>query len=61
MRTLVAGAIAMMIAVAMAASYQGKTAAPKAEDDFQLVKVADGVYAAIAKSIETALSASILS
>jgi cyclase len=25
-------------------------AAPKAEDDFQLVKVADGVYAAIAKS-----------
>ena len=40
----------MMIAVAMAASYQGKTAAPKAEDDFQLVKVADGVYAAIAKS-----------
>ena len=51
----------MMIAVAMAASYQGKTAALKAEDDFQLVKVADGVYAAIAKSIETALSASILS
>src|SRR5439155_18882155 len=27
-----------------------KAAAPKAEDDFQLVKVADGVYAAIAKS-----------
>src|SRR5881398_2247609 len=26
-----------------------KAAAPKAEDDFQLVKVADGVYAAIAK------------
>src|SRR5216110_4016273 len=25
-------------------------AAPKAEDDFQIVKVADGVYAAIAKS-----------
>src|SRR5438034_10153272 len=25
-------------------------AAPKAEDDFQLVKVADGVYAAIARS-----------
>src|SRR5258708_3941250 len=25
------------------------TSAPKAEDDFQLVKVADGVYAAIAK------------
>src|SRR5216684_2447658 len=50
MRRLVAGAIAMMIAVAMAASYHGKTgAAPKAEDDFQLVKVADGVYAAIAK------------
>src|SRR5713226_7852166 len=51
MRTLVAGAIAMVIAVAMAAPYQGKTgAAPKAEDDFQIVKVADGVYAAIAKS-----------
>src|SRR5438067_2235108 len=26
------------------------TGAPKAEDDFQLIKVADGVYAAIAKS-----------
>jgi cyclase len=50
MRTLVAGAIAMMIAVAIAASNQGKTeAAPKAEDDFQIVRVADGVYAAIAK------------
>ena len=51
MRKLFAGTIAMMIAVALAAPYKGKTAAaPKAEDDFQLVKVADGVYAAIAKS-----------
>jgi glyoxylase-like metal-dependent hydrolase (beta-lactamase superfamily II) len=50
MRKLLAGTIAMLMAVAMAASYQSKTvAAPKAEDDFQLVKVADGVYAAIAK------------
>jgi cyclase len=27
----------------------GRAAAPKAEDDFELIKVADGVYAAIAK------------
>src|SRR2546430_4772706 len=29
---------------------QVAAAAPKAEDDFQLIKVAEGVYAAIAKS-----------
>jgi len=31
------------------AGHSSLTAAPKAEDDFQIVKVADGVYAAIAK------------
>jgi glyoxylase-like metal-dependent hydrolase (beta-lactamase superfamily II) len=50
MRKLFAGAIATIIAVALAPSYQVKTAAAlKAEDDFLLVRVADGVYAAIAK------------
>ena len=40
-----------MMAVALSSPCRGKTVgAPKAEDDFQLVKVADGVYAAIAKS-----------
>jgi len=43
-------AIAVVIAIASARPYPRKTAAaPKAEDDFQLIKVADGVYAAIAK------------
>jgi glyoxylase-like metal-dependent hydrolase (beta-lactamase superfamily II) len=32
------------------AEYSSVAGAPKAEDDFQIVKVADGVYAAIAKS-----------
>jgi cyclase len=42
-------AIAGLVAIS-SAPYPSKTlAAPKAEDDFQLVKVADGVYAAIAK------------
>jgi cyclase len=51
MRKLLAATIALMIAVALSSPYRGKTAAaPKAEDDFQLIKVADGVYAAIAKS-----------
>lgn len=51
MRRLLAGTIALMMAVALSAPYQAKTAAAaKAEDDFHLVKVADGVYAAIAKS-----------
>src|SRR6202022_342888 len=36
-------------------SLMGIAPAPKAEDDFQLVKVADGVYAAIAKSEGLAL------
>lgn len=43
-------AIVVFIAIGSARPYPGKTsAAPKAEDDFQLIKVADGVYAAIAK------------
>src|ERR1700676_3968835 len=44
--------IATAFAVAIGVSHprQGNTAAaPKAEDDYQLIKVADGVYAAIAK------------
>lgn len=44
--------IAMVAALAIGSlpPYASKTAAaPKAEDDFQLIKVADGVYAAIAK------------
>jgi cyclase len=44
--------IAIAIAVAIGStqtSASGTVAAPKAEDDFQLLKVADGVYAAIAK------------
>lgn len=44
--------IATVFAVAIGVSHprQGNTAAaPKAEEDYQLIKVADGVYAAIAK------------
>jgi len=41
----------VLFAIALMRPCELKTAAaPKAEDDFQLVKVADGVYAAIAKS-----------
>src|SRR5260370_23916929 len=41
----------VLFAIALIRPCELKTAAaPKAEDDFQLVKVADGVYAAIAKS-----------
>ncbi len=43
-------AIIAAVAIGLPAPYSGKTAAaPKAEDDFQLIKVADGVYAAIAR------------
>ena len=45
-------AIAIVLALAIGSIYPNHAntiAAPKAEDDFQLVKVADGVYAAIAK------------
>src|SRR5690349_5694102 len=38
------------LALATLAGLPKATASPKAEDDFQLVQVADGVYAAIAKS-----------
>lgn len=43
--------IAIVVLVAISsAPHPGKTlAAPKSEDDFQLIKVAEGVYAAIAK------------
>src|SRR5258706_10763764 len=41
----------VLFAIALIRPCELKTAAaPKAEDDFQLVKVADGVYAGIAKS-----------
>src|SRR5260370_31311191 len=41
----------VLFAIALIRPCELRTAAaPKAEDDFQLVKVADGVYAAIAKS-----------
>jgi cyclase len=43
-------AIVIVVAIGSARPYPGKTSAPpKAEDDFQLIKVAEGVYAAIAK------------
>jgi cyclase len=43
-------AIVIAVAIGSAQPYASITAAaPKAEDDFQLIKVADGVYAAIAK------------
>src|SRR5712691_9823123 len=42
-------ATAITIAVAVVPAASPTIAAPRAEDDFQLVKVADGVYAAIAK------------
>ena len=43
-------AIVVFVAIGSARPYPGKTlTAPKADDDFQLIKVADGVYAAIAK------------
>lgn len=43
-------ATVLALLVAASSSFQTvSTAAPKAEDDFELVKVAEGVYAAIAK------------
>jgi hypothetical protein len=48
--TLTLMSIIAVVAIGLSDPYPGKTtAAPKAEDDFQLIKVADGVYAAIAK------------
>jgi hypothetical protein len=52
MRHKLIASIAMMLAVVAGTAYPGSagiTPVPKAEDDFQLVKVAEGVYAAIAK------------
>ena len=51
--SLIVATVVMAIAItsALVLPNEVKTeAAPKAEDDFELVKVADGVYAAIAKS-----------
>src|SRR5438132_8320698 len=50
-RKLVAtiGVIGLMAIALINTDDHPKAAAPKAEDDFQLIKVADGVYAAIAK------------
>ena len=48
---LIAFLIACLVAIGIGCPNRKVAAAlPKAEDDFQLVKVADGVYAAIAKS-----------
>jgi glyoxylase-like metal-dependent hydrolase (beta-lactamase superfamily II) len=48
--TLLLLAVTLAIAIGLGWSNQTRVfAAPKAEDDFDLVKVADGVYAAIAK------------
>ena len=50
-RMLPLGAIVLTLAIVSMRPCEVRTAAaPKAEDDFQLIKVADGVYAAIAKS-----------
>src|ERR1700730_16681251 len=50
-RMLPLGAIVLTLAIVSMWPCESKTAAaPKAEDDFQLIKVADGVYAATAKS-----------
>ena len=46
-RTLVLVLVGLLI---ICAAQSVNTAAPKSEDDFRLVKVADGVFAAIAKS-----------
>jgi cyclase len=50
-RTLILTLLATLMLPGLATTRSGTFGAmPKAEDDFQLVKVADGVYAAIAKS-----------
>src|SRR3989442_5375325 len=49
-RRLVALIVLCLLVIGLTLPCELRTAAaPKAEDDFQLVKVADGVYAAIAK------------
>ena len=47
--TILALALATVVALAQPATRKTENS-PKAEDDFQLVKVADGIYAATAKS-----------
>jgi len=42
-------AIAASVAIGLSGTQPGEASSPKADDDFQLIKVADGVYAAIAK------------
>jgi glyoxylase-like metal-dependent hydrolase (beta-lactamase superfamily II) len=52
MRHKLIASIAIILALIAGAAYtrsNGSTPIPKAEDDFQLVRVAEGVYAAIAK------------
>lgn len=52
-KNLIALSITCVVALGFGVACTDRSAAaasPKAEDDFQLVKVADGVYAAIAKS-----------
>src|SRR5215813_6048421 len=49
MKTLSVTIFVCALALAALPNLPKATATPKAEDDFQLVKVADGVYAAIAK------------
>ena len=48
-RILIVAAIAIATAFAASPVAEEVAATPKAEDDFQIVKIADGVYAAIAK------------
>src|SRR5437016_10474900 len=47
---LIFSVISIAVAVAVVPAASPAIAPPTGEDDFQLVKVADGVYAAIAKS-----------
>jgi cyclase len=49
MKKLSAAIFVCALALALLCGFPKATASPKAEDDFQLVQVADGVYAAIAK------------
>ncbi|HET7376627.1 MAG TPA: hypothetical protein VFK30_07965, partial [Anaerolineae bacterium] len=49
-RKLIGIAVGLLVFAATAHTSSPRVApAPKAEDDFQLVKVTDGIYAAIAK------------
>ena len=50
MKRLFVTILVCALALAALATLPKATASPKADDDFQLIQVADGVYAAIAKS-----------